>query len=1236
MQSFLKAFAGRFWEDRWNKTGGLFPVYGVPPGATGFVLASLRQSLPDLPVLVVTPGAVSAEALALDLELFLEPSEFVLIPERDGIPYDRARRDAGIAGQRVHGILDLCENRAGLYVAPITALMRRIQNPDIWKKATLNIKSGMTLDPSLLLQKLLSLGYHRVERTEGPGDVCLKGSVMDIYSPGHEPLRLDFFDIEVESIRNFDPETQRSGQILQMAEVLPASEDLLPATDKDAFLKYLQKFEGCETPDWLSELESQHPSGKLEPNEQFYPGRNLPGLEDVLVDFLENKSLLDCFPQKPLVIVLQSEDIEKHRHRVITEHHIIFEAECHNRMAASPEQILAEDPLNLENLEQEEGQESPELPKNIRAIFRLTQDLADLNSASDVQRPMIQAASGFQGRISELRKAVEDKLEQRATVILTSPYHAQIQRISGIFRGEPVTLSVTEDPDGPLSFSDSDRNAGSQKKPGGSKSSLTARKSSKTSKSRATSALKKNNVSSSSASSEKPVLHVIQNFRNSGFEVPELNLFVWSDHDIFGRGYRKRNRFKARSSSPIESFLDLKEGDFVVHINHGVGKFIKLERVKAAGRERDFLVLEYADQDKLFVPLDQISLVQKYAAPTDKPRLDHLGRASFKKVRERVEERIEEFAEELLKIYAARMSRKGYAYPPDSPWQEEFEAAFPFEETPDQITAIESVKQDMETPRPMDRLVCGDVGYGKTEVAIRATFKAVMGGKQVAVICPTTILALQHFKNFKERYGDFPVRVDWISRFRTRKEITEAKQKLEAGDVDVVIGTHALLAKDIKFKNLGLLIVDEEQRFGVTHKEALKKMKALVDVLTLTATPIPRTLHLSLTGIRDLSIIQTPPRDRRAVQTFVMEDSDTVLMEAVERELERGGQVFYLHNRIQDLDAVAARIQELMPDVSFTTLHGQMDEDDIENVLLDFVNRKYDLLLTTAIIENGIDMPNVNTLIVDRADSFGLSQLYQIRGRVGRSSRQAYAYFFHPGKHILTEHAQKRLNTLLEYQELGSGFKVAMRDLEIRGAGNLLGKEQSGDIMDVGYELYIKFLDDAVRRLKGEDVPSDFRCAVNLKTDFYLPDDYIPDTRQKIEFYKRFEAATDLEEVESLATEMEDRFGDPLGAARQFVIVEKIRTLCSSAGFEKVFEEAAGLIQLEAGENFRIPPEHMIQVLKSGKGFRVKPGKSDTLYFEPSGALQKAGLEDRLSAFLAALMELTAPIHEREKEAAVR
>ncbi|MCB1304486.1 MAG: transcription-repair coupling factor [Leptospiraceae bacterium] len=1226
MHSYLKAFAGQYWQDRWKQTGGIVPIYGIPGGATGFALAALRSSLdPSIPLLVVTPGSVGAESLALDLELFLESSQFTLIPEKDGLPYDRARRDAAVASQRIHGIIDLCENASGLYIAPIAALMRRIVNPSIWQDATLHLRSGMSLEPGALLKRLLEIGYHRVERVEGPGDACLKGSVLDIYSPGQDPIRLDFFDIEIDSIRHFDPESQRSKEVLQEAEILPVSEDLLPLERLPDFLQALDaQFSGAEAPDWLEVLRDAEQASVG----HCVSGRNDPGLEDIIGLVLESRHLLELFPSPPLVFLLQPEDVEKHRNRVLTEYHTIYDAECANRMVLAPQALLEEDPLHMEwafqNDHEDEsaenanalvaspgkknGDESFEPPSQVRTMFAIREELADLDRAAEVSASPLRRSPVFQGRISELRKAVEEKLNQGATVILTSPYHAQIQRLNGIFRGESMEISVHEDPAGPLI-------------PEGSKPAASGSK-----KSSAFNARKKKN-------DQKQPLYIVQNFRSAGFEVPDLNLFVWSDHDIFGRSYSKRNRFKARTSSPIESFLDLKEGDYVVHINHGVGRFVKLERVKAAGRERDFLVLEYAEQDRLFVPLDQISLVQKYAAPTEKPRLDHLGRASFKKVRERVEERIEEFAEELLKIYAARMSRKGYAYPPDSPWQEEFEAAFPFEETPDQITAIEAVKQDMETARPMDRLVCGDVGYGKTEVAIRAAFKAVMGGKQVAVICPTTILALQHFKNFKDRYGEFPVRVDWISRFRSRKEITETKKNLEAGDVDVVIGTHALLARDIKFKSLGLLIVDEEQRFGVTHKEALKKMKALVDVLTLTATPIPRTLHLSLTGIRDLSIIQTPPRDRRPVQTYVMEDSDTVLLEAVQRELERGGQVFYLHNRIQDLEAVSARIAALMPEVTFTTLHGQMNEDDIENILLDFLNRRYDLLLTTAIIENGIDMPNVNTLIVDRADSFGLSQLYQIRGRVGRSSRQAYAYFFHPGKHILTEQAQKRLNTLLEYQELGSGFKVAMRDLEIRGAGNLLGKEQSGDIMDVGYELYIKFLDDAVRRLKGEEVSSDFRCAVNLKTDFYLPDDYIPDTRQKIEFYKRFEAAIDLQEVESIAGEMEDRFGPPRGPAQQFVLVEKIRTLCSTAGFETVFEEAGGIVQLEASDHFRIPPNHMIAILKGGHGFRVKPGKSDTLYFEPQTG-KNPGLEQRLEAFLAALLQLTAPLQNTEKPVA--
>ncbi|MBL8018212.1 MAG: DEAD/DEAH box helicase [Leptospirales bacterium] len=497
----------------------------------------------------------------------------------------------------------------------------------------------------------------------------------------------------------------------------------------------------------------------------------------------------------------------------------------------------------------------------------------------------------------------------------------------------------------------------------------------------------------------------------------------------------------------------------------------------------------------------------------------------------------------------------------------------------------------------MDRLICGDVGYGKTEVAIRAAFKAVMAGKQVAFICPTTVLALQHFKTIAQRFAEYPIRVDWISRFRTAKEISTAKQKCAQGELDVLVGTHALLAQDLKFKNLGLLIIDEEQRFGVAHKESLKKMKVLVDVLTLSATPIPRTLHMSLAGIRDLSIIQTPPRNRMPVMTHVTEDSDTLFKEAIMRELERGGQVFYLHNRIDSIERAAARVRSLIPDVHVGVLHGQMDDEDIENLLLDFLDRKYHVMVTTSIIENGIDMPNVNTLIVDDADHFGLSQLYQLRGRVGRSDRQAYAYFFFREKRALTETAMKRLNTILEYQELGSGFKVAMRDLEIRGAGNILGKEQSGDIMDVGFEMYIKLLEDAVSRLRGETHKIDVHTSINLNQDLYLPEDFIADTRQRIEFYKRFEAAETEEEIDLLVTELTDRFGEPTEKVRTFASIERIRVLASACGFESIYQDDSGRVQLKASPHFRVKPKDLMSALQSKSGFSIQPGNPNALYY---------------------------------------
>ncbi len=657
-----------------------------------------------------------------------------------------------------------------------------------------------------------------------------------------------------------------------------------------------------------------------------------------------------------------------------------------------------------------------------------------------------------------------------------------------------------------------------------------------------------------------PLNIVLSPFRE-GIELTDARTLLLTDHEIFGKSYRKKKQFKKKTSRPIESFLDLTPGDFVVHINHGIGIFNQIERMSAGGVERDFLMIEYADGDKLYVPLDQITLVQKYIGIEGrKPRLDHLGRKSaWNRIKKKVQESVEEIARELIKIYSARSAMKGYQFPPDTLWQEEFEALFEYEETPDQITAIEDVKDDMESPKPMDRLVCGDVGFGKTEVAIRASFKSVMAGKQVAILVPTTVLAMQHFSTFKRRFAEYPIEVDMISRFRSQGEIKKIQERLAEGEIDIIIGTHALLSKNLTIKNLGLLIIDEEQRFGVKHKEELKRFRTLVDVLTLTATPIPRTMHMAMSGIRDLSVIITPPENRQSIETYVMEDNPDILRVAILQEIERDGQVFFVHNRVKTIDAQEVLLKKLIPEASFCVAHGQMNEHELEAVMIEFLEGRHDVLISTTIIESGLDMPNVNTIIINRADTFGLSQLYQLKGRVGRSVRKAYAYLFYQKHTPLSEDAQKRLQVISEYSDLGSGFKIAMKDLEIRGAGNILGHEQSGSIMEVGFELYTQMLEDAVKNLKGERPSRIFRTPVFLKTDFYIPDEYIEDERQKIEFYKRFESCETVDEIDLLTGELTDRFGPVPREVTILVELEKIRTLASSLEIGEILEDSKSI-----------------------------------------------------------------------------
>jgi len=695
----------------------------------------------------------------------------------------------------------------------------------------------------------------------------------------------------------------------------------------------------------------------------------------------------------------------------------------------------------------------------------------------------------------------------------------------------------------------------------------------------------------------------------AGFELPSVRLAVVTESELFARRQRKQPRratAKIDNAERIRSYTELKPGDYVVHVHHGIGKFIGIGTLLIGGVHRDYLHILYANGDKLSVPVDQVGMIQKYVSGDDKePKLSRLGGGDWARVKNKVRSSVRQIADDLVRLYAERQAVRGFAFSKDTEFHREFDSLFPYEETPDQLRAIEEVKRDMEQPRPMDRLLCGDVGYGKTEVAIRAAFKAVYDGKQVAVLVPTTILAQQHYATFRDRFSGFPVEIRVLSRFRSRKEQKETIEGLKNGTVDIVIGTHRLLSKDVVFKDLGLLIVDEEQRFGVTHKEKLKLMRTNVDVLTLTATPIPRTLHMSMLGVRDLSVIETPPENRFPVQTFVVEYSPSLVREAIERELAREGQVYYVYNRVQGIHRIAEHLSSLVPDARIAVAHGQMPEQELERTILDFLEGEYDVLVSTSIIETGIDIPNVNTLIVHDADKLGLAQLYQLRGRIGRSSRIAYAYFTYQPDKVLSETAEKRLQAIREFTELGSGFKIAMRDLAIRGAGNLLGAEQHGFIAHVGFDLYTQMLAEEIRKRKAEltgepPEPEPLpQAQIDLQVDAYLPSEYVADGAHKIEIYKKAAAARRIEDVDDLLEEMTDRFGDPPESALRLLAVARLRVLCTEIGVESVAQkgDAVTLTFHERASELVDPTALAKTVSAFGRAVELSPGPPPKLTF---------------------------------------
>jgi transcription-repair coupling factor (superfamily II helicase) len=1085
-------------------------VAGLSGSSRSVYIASVYQKTKKT-ILVVTHNLLQAQKVYDDLLQFLSEDEVFLYPANELIAAELSIASPELKAQRIEVLNKLAAGSSGIYVAPIAGLRKILPPQTLWRKYQLPISLGSDLDVDTTLNQLIKMGYIRSDMVNTPGEFSIRGGIVDIYPlTTSDPVRIELFDTEVDSIRTFSIEDQRSIEKLTSIEIGPASEVVLETNHIERVIHELEK--GLSNS--LKKVKAADVKEKLTQNisyelEQLQNGQVPEQIFKYLsLAYPDDNSLIDYLPSNGFLFLDEFSRIQEMSESLDTE-----EADWYTSLLQ--EGKMVHDITVSHHLPKIIGKTT--LPKVYFSIFlRHIPNTSPQNIFNISCKPM----QSFHGQMHVLKTELDRWKKGNYTLVLLGPDEERIKKLQRVLNDYDIEVAHVEDPNKLL----------------------------------------------------KGKAQIIHGSLNSGFELPMMKLAVITEEELFNKKTKKApRRQKLSNAERIKSYSELKTGDHVVHVNHGIGKYLGIETLEINGVHKDYLHIRYQGNDKLYVPVDQIDLVQKYVGSESKdPKLYKLGGSEWKKVKSKVQSSVQDIADDLIKLYAEREAAKGYAFSPDGEMQREFEAVFPYQETEDQDRSIREIKLDMEKERPMDRLLCGDVGYGKTEVAIRAAFKAVSDGKQVAILVPTTILAQQHYETMKERFQDFPIEVGLLSRFRTKKQQTETTKAIKAGTIDVVVGTHRLLSKDIQYRDLGLLIIDEEQRFGVTHKEKIKQLKTNIDVLTLTATPIPRTLHMSMLGVRDLSVIETPPENRFPVQTYVMEYNGGLIKEAVERELAREGQVYFLYNRVEDIERKADEISMLVPDARVAYAHGQMSENELESVILNFLDGEYDVLVTTTIIETGVDIPNVNTLIVFDADRMGLSQLYQLRGRVGRSNRVAYSYFTYRKDKVLTEVAEKRLQAIKEFTELGSGFKIAMRDLTIRGAGNLLGAQQHGFIDSVGFDLYSQMLKEAIEERKG-DLPKQPEASfeVDIEIDAYIPDRYIKDGHQKIEMYKRFRSLSSLEDVEELGEEMLDRFGEyPEEVAYLFQISEmKIYAIQSKLESIKQNKKIITILMKEDGTN---------------------------------------------------------------------
>lgn len=1071
-------------------------VAGLSGGAKSIFYEAFQQAT-RRPLLIVSPNLLQAQRTYEDLIKMVGDANVHLFPAEELVAADFSISSYELRAQRMDTLDHLARVGKGIYITPISGLKKLLPAKQKWQQTVFSVQVDATLQIDECLRTLVMMGYTRQPMVTAPGEFALRGGILDLYPLNvEEPVRIELFDTEVDSIRTFSAEDQRSTGKLEEITILPASEFFWTTGELRVLADRLEEGLGRSLKKIRNEEAKEKMLRHMTDDIALLREGLLPEAILKYASFADEEwsFLGDYFPQDGIVFFDEIGRI----HEVIT---TMEKEEKEWIVSLLEEGKIIHDAKISHSFD--DIQTMLQQSKVYLSLFvRTVPGISVKKQVSFSCKPMQQ----FHGQMHLLKNEMERWQQGRFAVIILANGKARMEKVQSILQDYEMSAQLNGKPSA---------NGG---------------------------------------------VYIIDGELSSGFELPFQRIAVLTDAELFqGKPKRQARSQKMTNAERIKSYSEIKPGDYIVHVHHGIGKYYGVVTLEVNGIHKDYLDIRYRGEDKLFVPADQIDLIQKYVASGEKePKLHKLGGADWKKTKSKVSAAVQDIADDLIKLYAKREAEQGHAFPPDDDLQRAFENAFPYNETEDQLRSIREVKTDMERNRPMDRLLCGDVGFGKTEVAIRAAFKAVGDGKQVAFLVPTTILAQQHYETMKERFAGFPVEVSLLNRFRTKKEQTETIKGLKAGTIDVVVGTHRLLSKDVVYHDLGLLIVDEEQRFGVTHKEKIKQLKTNVDVLTLTATPIPRTLHMSMLGVRDLSVIETPPANRFPVQTYVMEHNFALVREAIEREMGRGGQVFYLYNRVEDMTKRVEEIRQLVPDARVGFAHGQMSETALEAVILSFLEGEYDVLVTTTIIETGIDIPNVNTLIVHDADRMGLSQLYQLRGRVGRSNRVAYAYFLYKRDKVLTEVAESRLQAIKEFTELGSGFKIAMRDLSIRGAGNLLGAQQHGFIDSVGFDLYSQMLQEAIEEkqtgVTKADTPD---IEISLPMNAYLPDSYIRDGFQKIQMYKRVKAMEQEADYDELVDEMIDRFGDLPLEADQLLRIGRMKVWGRAAGVESIKQQAA-------------------------------------------------------------------------------